>query len=291
LFLLAARLRKRVGIPFVMHVRTMLKDSPFARFQCRMISRCSDMVIFITENERDNFHYLAGPTKGQVVFNISEIPERLPAPHPLIPRNGRFKVAHLSNYSWHRATDRLVDLCSALQKSGREDILFVVAGNMRLQGSLPGKLGRVAKQGGTLEQYVNSLGLARFFLFLGHVPDVAPVLAGCDVVIRPSRGKDPWGRDIIEAMAYGKPVIATGTYNRFVEDGVNGYLFPEYDPQAIAEKIVYLCEHQGMLRKMGSANREKAKALFDGTRNAESVAAIYDSVLQEKSDPYHLAIC
>ena len=115
-----------------------------------------------------------------------------------------------------------------------------------LRGSLPGDLGRMAKRGGTLKDYFETLGLRRFFLFLDYVSDVEPVLEGCDILIRPSRGNDPWGRDVIEAMAHGKPVIATGSYDRFVEDGINGYFFSEYDSQAIAKessicKIIRKC--------------------------------------------------
>jgi len=284
LFLLEAWLRKRVDIPFVTHIRTMLKDSPFSRFQYRTISRCSNGVIFITENERENFYALAGPAHGKVVYNIFERPGSLPSPHPLIPRDGRFRVAHLSNYSWHRAGDRLVDLALILRQRGQEDVLFVVAGNMRLRGSLPGELGRIAKQGGTLKDYVESLELRRFFLFLDYVSDVEPVLEGCDILIRPSRGKDPWGRDVIEAMAYGKPVIATGQYNQFVEDGINGYLFPEYDPRGIAEKIIYLRDHPEVRERMRDANRQKARRLFDGPSNAARVAAIYESLLESSME-------
>jgi glycosyltransferase involved in cell wall biosynthesis len=137
----------------------------------------------------------------------------------------------------------------------------------------------MAKRGGTLKDYVETLGLRWFFLFLDYVSDVEPVLEGCDILIRASRGKDPWGRDVIEAMAHGKPVIATGSYDRFVEDGINGYLFSEYDSQAIAEKIVFLFDHPEAVETMAIANREKARQLFDGTQNAKKVAAVYDSVL------------
>jgi hypothetical protein len=42
------------------------------------------------------------------------------------------------------------------------------------------------------------LCLEKFFLFLGYVPEAEKVLAGCDIVLRPSRGNDPWGRDVME---------------------------------------------------------------------------------------------
>lgn len=279
LFLLVAWLRNRVRVPFVTHVRTMLKHTPFSRFQYRTIARHSDRIIFISENERDNFLSLAGQGRGTVVYNIVEFPAHVPAAHPRIPGSDLFKVASLSNYSWHRATDRIVDLARYLQKSGKEGILFVVAGDMRLVGSLPGDLGRVARKGGTLEHYVRSLGLDKFFLFLGHVQGVESVLAGCDIVLRPSRGKDPWGRDVIEAMAQGKPVIAMGNYSKFVESGLNGYLFSEFDPEKVAEAIVYLSKHPDVVDRMAESNVRKARNLFDGFSNASKVSAVYDELL------------
>jgi colanic acid/amylovoran biosynthesis glycosyltransferase len=66
-------------------------------------------------------------------------------------------------------------------------------------------------------------------------------------------------------MAYGKPVIATGSYSNLVENGLNGYLFPEYDSEGMAERIVYLSEHPEVVERMRGANVRKARELFDGS--------------------------
>jgi glycosyltransferase involved in cell wall biosynthesis len=85
---------------------------------------------------------------------------------------------------------------------------------------------------------------------------------------------------VIEALAMGIPVVAIGTYNKFVEDGVNGYLFPKFNAAKIAEKIIYLSKHPEVAERIKRANIEKAKRLFDGHINAVKVEAVYDSVLK-----------
>lgn len=72
----------------------------------------------------------------------------------------------------------------------------------------------------------------------------------------------PWV--IVEAMAAGLPIITTdqGCIKESVIDGVNGYIIPKKDSNAIAEKIVYLIKHPGQRRKMGKMSREIYEANF-----------------------------
>jgi len=61
---------------------------------------------------------------------------------------------------------------------------------------------------------------------------------------------------------------------------VNGYLFPKFDAEKIAEKIIYLYEHPEVVERMRKANIEKAKRLFDGPTNAAKVMEIYKSLIK-----------
>jgi colanic acid/amylovoran biosynthesis glycosyltransferase len=85
---------------------------------------------------------------------------------------------------------------------------------------------------------------------------------------------------VIEALRMGIPIIAIGTYSKFVEDGVNGYLLPEFDAEKIAQKIIYLSGHPEVTEGIKRANIEKAKRLFNGHTNASKVEAVYDSILK-----------
>jgi glycosyltransferase involved in cell wall biosynthesis len=278
LFLLATWLRPRTTVPFTMHIRTMLWNTYFARWQYSSIARNIDGLVFITENERENFRRLTGKASGEVIYNVAVASDETPTPYPEIVQNDRFKIASISNYSWYRATDRLVDVAQALASLGRKDVLFVVAGDMSLPRSLPGELGRIARRGGTLVDYVRHLGLEEYFLFLGHVREPERVLIGCHLLAKLSRESNPWGRDVLEALALGRPVLATGTYDTFVTQGVTGFLQEEFDPQALARLIVRLADNPSLLEDISNSSRNRVRELCNGPDRAADLLRLWLTV-------------
>jgi len=279
LFLLARWLRPRTSVPFTMHIRTncWLWHPLFATWQARSIAATIDNLVYITENERDNFERRAGRHPlGMVIYNPVSAPATL-APHPAVPRDRRLRIACLSNYSWYRGVDRLVEVAQQLRLTGCRDVLFVIAGDMSLSRSLPGKLGLVARRGGTLANYVSDHGLDDMFLFLGHVDEPERVLAACDLLAKPTREDNPWGRDILEALAAGRPVLSVGSYDRFVRDGVTGILLRQFDPAPLAQAIVKLSDDRDLVARMGEAGRRLVFDLCDGTARAADLAAVWRS--------------
>ena len=275
----ARRLRRRSAIPLTMHIRTNLHDSLFARRQVRAIAGAVDHLVFITENERESFARLGGrPRAGSVIHNIATPPPPATTPHPDIPQDARFRVACLSNYSWGRGLDRLVDVAEALAAAGRRDVVFVVAGDMHLTRSLPGALGRTARQGGTLADYATARGVGELFLFLGHVAEPERVLVACDALAKPTREANPWGRDVIEALAAGRPVFSVGRYDRFVADGVTGILQPEFDAAALARRIAALADDRVAAAALGAAGQARVAALCDGPARAAELLALWRAV-------------
>jgi len=277
LFLLARWLRPRTRVPFTMHIRTNLVPSPFSRWQARTIARSVDHAVFITENEQRSWQALGlRPPRGSVIYNIAGSPAVAAKPHPEIPDDARLKVASLSNYAWIRGVDRLVEVAAALASSGRRDILFVVAGDMRLRGSLPGKLGAISRQGGSLADYAAATGVSDMFLFLGHVSEPERVLAGCQMLARLSRENNPWGRDVIEALGAGQPVIATGAYDRFVRSTETGFLLPAYSADDAAGHIANLADDRALLNRLGTAARARIEKYCSGPARAADLAAVWN---------------
>jgi glycosyltransferase involved in cell wall biosynthesis len=272
LFALAAWLRPRAAVPFVMHIRTMCWEygNWFARQHAHAISRALNHLVFITENERDSFHRLGGRGAGTVIYNVADAPPASAPPHPAIPLDRRMKIACLSNCAWVRGTDRLVEVAEALAACGRRDVLFVMAGNMTLERSLPGQLGEIGRRGGTLADYAKARGVDDMFLFLGHVPDPERVLAGCDALAKPTRENNPWGRDIIEALAAARPVFTVGQWTGLVQDGRTGVLQSVFDAGSLAGRIAELADHRDELRAMGAAAQTHVARVCHGpTRAAE----------------------
>ena len=65
----------------------------------------------------------------------------------------------------------------------------------------------------------------------------------------------------IEAMALGKPVIATNIPgpSEIVLDGVTGYLVPQSNPEILAERILNLVNDRELLTSMGKQGKMRAK--------------------------------
>jgi len=274
LFGLAAWLRRRTRAPFTLHVRTNLWPSLFARWQARALSRDIDAFAFITANEEATFRRHGGrPRAGAVIHNIVTPPD--PAPLPELAADARFKIACVSAYSWTRGLDRLLDVADELERMDRHDVLFVMAGRMTLSRSLPGRLGEIGRRGGTLADAAQARGLAAHFRFLGHVTEPERVLAACDALAKPTREDNPWGRDILEAMAMGLPVLSVGTDATFVETGVTGVLQSPFDAVALAGDIARLADDRDRVRRMGGAARARVAALCDGIGRARDLLDLW----------------
>jgi glycosyltransferase involved in cell wall biosynthesis len=96
--------------------------------------------------------------------------------------------------------------------------------------------------------------------FLGWRPDIHEIMPLFDMLVLPSRNEG-MGRVLVEAMAAGKPVIAsdTGGIPDLVKHGVNGLLFPPGDEMKLAEHIEYLISNPGVAKQMGKVGRQMCR--------------------------------
>ncbi len=279
LFVLAARLRRLTNKPFTMHIRTRPENSFLTRMQARSILKSCGKLIYITENEQDYFAMLAGEAPGAVILNPSILPPGNLSSHPDVPNDGRLKIASLKSFSPRLGHIRLIEIAKAFADMGeRNKVLFVMAGDMRLWSSLPGKLGEIAARGGNFEDYVKDLGLADLFLFLGWVPNPESVLAACDLLAAPGFDNNPWGRDIIEAYSLGRPVIATGRWDKFVKDGQTGLLAADFEAGKFARDILLLADDRKKLGQMGEAGRRNIASLCSPHDRAHDLQKLWQSV-------------
>ena len=275
LFFIAVFFRILFGRRLVMHVRTMLPKNVFGRLQVCMARKTADHLIFITENERDLWEGLCPAVKispRTVMHNIYEQDGPVKKNGMLSGYGDRFKLATLSTISYIRGIDRLVEVAGELKKAGSDNVLFAVFGDDRPDNEyLNG-----------IKRSIDERGLGRFFFFGGYQERPEPALAECDALIHLSRESNPWGRNVIEAMINEKPVIAVGTYDKFVGNGENGYLLPAFDAAEVAGKIVHLSSRPDIVDEMGKASGRKGKAYFDVSFNISKLEAVYESLTAGK---------
>ncbi len=127
-----------------------------------------------------------------------------------------------------------------------------------------------------VEVRVRVSNLAPHFLFLGQRGDVPAVLAAMDVLVLPSY-YEGLPVSVLEAMAAGKPVVATavdGTVD-VIADGVSGLLVPPGDAAKLAGALSLLIEDAERRATMGAAGRERVLARFAAGPLVEVTERVY----------------
>jgi len=114
-------------------------------------------------------------------------------------------------------------------------------------------------------------GLQDRIRMVGKQRNVPEWMQAMDVIVHAS-DREPFGIVVVEAMALGKPVIATkpGGPEEIIEDKKSGLLIPFNDPHALAEAILFYLRHPAIAREMGETARKRSE-LFSPDRYLEKV--------------------
>jgi glycosyltransferase involved in cell wall biosynthesis len=86
---------------------------------------------------------------------------------------------------------------------------------------------------------------------------------------------------ILEAMARGRPVVATAVDGipEIVIDGRTGLLHPHGDAETLAARLLSLLEDEALAARIGGAGREFVKMEWGRERFAANMARLYEDVL------------
>lgn len=116
-------------------------------------------------------------------------------------------------------------------------------------------------------------------VFLGRVTDeeLPRFFRSCDVYVSPALSGESFGIVLIEAMAAGRPVVASDIpgHRSVVRDGVNGCLVPPGDPPALASAIRALFDNPALAKALADEGRAGV-ADYDWSAVAERVRAVYE---------------
>jgi glycosyltransferase involved in cell wall biosynthesis len=112
---------------------------------------------------------------------------------------------------------------------------------------------------------------------LGARDDIPALLAAIDVFVLASH-EEGLPNSILEAMAAGRPVVATnvGGVAEAVVDGMTGYLVPHADARALGAAVRRLLADPAAAAAMGRAGREHVAALFTMEAMVRATEAAYD---------------
>jgi glycosyltransferase involved in cell wall biosynthesis len=131
-----------------------------------------------------------------------------------------------------------------------------------------------------LNALAHELGIDDAVHFEGFVEDVGRVYAAIDLFAFPAQA-EALGTALLSAMAHGLPVaaIARGGIPEVVEDGKNGLLVKDPNPDAFASALIRLLSHSEEATRLGKAARETILARFSADRMVENTLRLYEEVI------------
>jgi glycosyltransferase involved in cell wall biosynthesis len=138
-----------------------------------------------------------------------------------------------------------------------------------------------------LEKLAIKLGVSDNINFIGYIShdDVPGYLTTSDVYVSTSRS-DSSSQSLQEAMACGLAAVVTELPDNreWITDGENGFVVPQNDYRALAEKIVYLIDNSEIRAKFGKKSRKIIVDTDEYIKEMGKVEKLYEDLIISKSD-------
>jgi sugar transferase (PEP-CTERM/EpsH1 system associated) len=130
-----------------------------------------------------------------------------------------------------------------------------------------------------LDRLAAELGIEGAVRFAGIRRDVPRLLRVCDVYVNSSRFEG-MSNTILEAMAAGKPVVATavGGNPELVAEGVSGFLVPAGEDEAMAARIEELLRDPSLRERMGAAGRARIETRHSMASMVRAYSDLYEEL-------------
>lgn len=236
----------------------------------KKLAREGDLFICVSNYIRNRVLELGFPEERTVVHYIGIDSDAI---QPIKKNVASRTILHVARLVEKKGTRYLIE---AFGKIARKfaDVNLVIIGEGPLRQEL--------------ENLTNSLGLDQRVNFMGVQPhsEVMNWMSKASIFCLPSvtaRSGDSEGLGMVflEAAAMAVPSVGTfhGGIPEAIEDGSTGFLVPERDVNALAERLEHLLENDSMCEKMGQAARRMVEEKFNLLEQTQKLEDMYEALL------------
>jgi glycosyltransferase involved in cell wall biosynthesis len=273
--LIGWRAARRAGIPVVAIAHGWTGATWKVRLNeavDRLILRWFDGIVCVSAAQADRV-VRAGTPSSRVVIIRNAIdtrafddpdPEARQRARDFFPSPPALVVGAAGRLSPEKGFDVLID-AAAQVVAERPDVGFLLCGDGPLREALTR---RAAER-----------GLGARFVFAGFRTDVERLLPGWDLAALSSH-TEGLPVAVLEALAAGVPVVATavGGTPEVVEDGVNGYLVPPANPDALARRLLDGLADEPRRRAMGAHGWRRARDQFSIRAQGSAYLRLFEAL-------------
>ena len=256
-------IRKRLGIPVISHVRTLLTIDQVRKYKFNQMDR---IIAISKESKTALVQAGTDSEKIELILNCVDL--------------DAFQLIRQSKPS----TEYVVGIVGRIepfkrQKEFIEIAAAVIAQNKNVRFHIIGAALNTPEHRAyewDIRQLVVEYRLQEFVDFEGHRTDMPNVMQELDLLVTLSAGSV-----IAEAMAAGKPVIGTpiGSTADMIIDGVTGYVIPLHPAEAITSKILEFATDPNLNIHIGQQARRAAEEAFSIEIHVQKVQDMYEKLL------------
>jgi len=268
-----------IKIP-VVYEQHQTPDPQFDRWQdTQRIINKADIIVAVSEKSAQALRYVCGVTQPIVVAN------------PIVqdPFTSGFQKNMVPGHC-----EDLIFVTTVARLTAIKGLKYLLEAIVQVKKTYPDTQFRVFGDGPLRQEllaYANELGLEGNKIFVGsftHSEELANIMASTDIFVMSSilEGQ-PLG--IVEAMAYGRPIVATsvGGIPELIQDGFNGLMCSPGDPACLACKILQLIEDPALRTQLGQAARiSYEQGPFQPDTVTNDFISIFKNVLQLELGKY-----
>lgn len=269
--------------PMVWHMHDILEQDLFNKIFMRVAGWGASRILCVSEATKNGLvAFGVDERKCQVVYNylepvtLSDSARQQTLREEFAVPAGMRIVGMVGNLCWLKGQMVLLRAVNAIL--GRcPDTVFVIVGGINNEVDFPYK--------NDLEEFIIREGFSRKVYMLGFRHDAARLIAEMDILVHPPIQPDSQPLVLLEAMAAGKPVVASmiGGIPEMVTSGVNGFLIPPDDDKALADSVCRLLENPDLMYTMGREGQRAAMQKYSVDVFLDSLSAAYDEVLNERA--------
>lgn len=272
--IIPAMAAKHLGIPVIWHITEIIQNNGFINNSVWIINKYSDWILGISESAVAPFKDSPLEEKVSLLYPSWESGEFQPAHWPDLRRRKRWEwginprqkvIGYISSFLVKdKGPEHFVKTAISIGKQYPESRFVIIGGKVDLSFYR------------SLKQSVKDAGLSKHFIFIECELSIEATYCAMDIVVIPSLLNEGFGMTAMEAMIFGKPVVAyaSGGLKEILEStGSGDYLAPTGDTEELTAKVSGLLQSSDMIEKVGLENQSQVEARFG--------SSVYDDRLMQ----------
>lgn len=242
-----------------------VKKSKMRTVMRRWIARFSDAAVSNADEGAEYLHDVIRMPQDKLLCHPCQVPDvaLLSSGSGGSPPNVKRPVfLYVGGLTWRKGWRYLIDASVLLVRQGLKDfsILFVGGGEQQQEEEM-----RAAVEDNGLHGIVHHVGPVAYH-------NLGLYYTSADVFVSPTR-QDTWGVAVLEAMAFGKPVLCSkyAGSRQMVTHNENGFIFDPCDTRQLASYMAKFIADENLAKRQGARSRERM-AFLTPARAADAMA-------------------